>query len=67
MTTPLQHLRGQVSKTTTETTRFGIVLDTLFRQAEVSQFSVTLRVDNHIVRLQIPKYDVTLMQTLNSQ
>jgi hypothetical protein len=28
---------------------------------------VTLRVDNHIVRLQIPKYDVTLMQTLNSQ
>lgn len=67
MTTPLQHLRGQVSKTTAETTRFSIVLHTLFGQAEVSQFSVTLRVDNHIVRLQIPKYDVTLMQTLNSQ
>jgi len=65
MATAIEHLWRQVSQTAAETTSLSIILDALFGQPKVSELCMAIRIDDHIVRLQVSENNVALVQTLN--
>ena len=64
---PSEHLRSEVSGRSAETTSLSIVHHAYFREAEISQQSVTVLVIDNVVRLQVPENDVSTVQVLKGK
>ena len=59
-----KHLRGQIRHRATKTGRFRIRTHPCFRQTEISQQSMPIRVEDYVVGLQISENDLVLVEVL---